>query len=163
MQNSYTVEGFVNSLPRVMETMANGEQRVSFIMGKIQRKKNKETGYWENGESIKIYVTCYLRDGRNTLNCDKGDRCIATGAPTFSIDEWEGKHSVSINLRCQPSDITFIRKFGADGQREEGASSVSTSKFASAPAKRGETEAMFSEDDLKQNDFGTNFDEDIPF
>lgn len=163
MQNSYTVEGFVNTLPRVTETMGNGEQRVSFIMGKTQRRKNKETGYWENGESIKIYVSCYIRDGRNALNCEKGDRCIATGAPNFSIDEWEGKRSVSISLRCNASDITFIHKPGNDGQREEGAGRVETSRFQSAPARKNESEGMFSEDEMAQPDFGTNFNEDILF
>lgn len=89
--NSVTIIGNATREPEIRYT--NGGMTVaSFGVAINQRKKNADTGQWEDGETSYFDVTCFRELAENVAeSVSKGQRVIVAG--TLRQSSWEDKET----------------------------------------------------------------------
>jgi single-strand DNA-binding protein len=87
MNDSITTTGVVATVPRHIVT-SEGLAITSFRLAAIQRRLNRSTKAWENGETNWFTVTAFRQLAHNTAaSVHKGDRVVVAGR--LRVRRWE--------------------------------------------------------------------------
>src|SRR5690606_12848129 len=87
MTDTITLRGTVGTDPRLVTT-ANGTHITSFRLASPQRRFDRETSAWIDGETNWYTVSAYRQLARNTgTSIKKGDPVIVTGR--LKVRPWE--------------------------------------------------------------------------
>ncbi len=102
----------INDLSR--RTMPDGAQRVRFRMASNERRKDRATGEWNDGETLYANVTCWRRlVGGVSYALAKGDPIIVTGRIYTRSYEVEGQRRQSVELDAATVGIDLSRCLAA--------------------------------------------------
>lgn len=78
-ETSVTIVGRIITKP-VLREAADGVDVAKFRMASNERRYNRETASWVNGDSLYVSVTCWRRLAFGVHAClDKGDPVVVTG------------------------------------------------------------------------------------
>ncbi|MEO6881035.1 MAG: single-stranded DNA-binding protein [Mycobacteriaceae bacterium] len=98
----------INDLSR--RTTADGAQRVRFRMASNERRKDRATGEWNDGETLYANVTCWRRlVGGVSYALAKGDPIIVTGRIYTRSYEVQGQRRQSMELDAATVGIDLSR------------------------------------------------------
>ncbi|MBG0740920.1 single-stranded DNA-binding protein [Paeniglutamicibacter antarcticus] len=99
MTDVITVRGFVATEVRRFTTEA-GVCIASFELGSVERKQDKATNEWVDGDTNWFHVSTFRQLAQNTaFSVNKGQRVIVTGR--LKIRQWvrdDGRTGTSVNL-----------------------------------------------------------------
>jgi single-strand DNA-binding protein len=98
MPDTISATGVVGTTPS-LTVGNNGIPRLTFRLASGQRRYNRETGSWENGDTNWYTVVAFRRLAENAeRSLAKGERVVVTGR--LRVNEWEkeGTRSISVDL-----------------------------------------------------------------
>ncbi|WP_130348132.1 single-stranded DNA-binding protein [Herbihabitans rhizosphaerae] len=96
-----TLVGNVVSDVRTKTTMA-GDEVVSFRAASTERRYDKETGQWVDGNKVYVNVSCWRKLGSGVYaSLRKGDPIVATGRFYIREYETEGERRSSAELEAR--------------------------------------------------------------
>ena len=107
--DTITVTGLVATTPRLITT-GEGLTISSFRLASTQRRFDKDTEKWIDGETNWFTVTCFRQLAANAARClNKGERVIVMGG--VRIREWDngerGGTTVEIEADAVGHDLTW--------------------------------------------------------
>jgi single-strand DNA-binding protein len=150
MNDSLSTRGLVATVPNHIVT-SEGLPITSFRLAASQRKYNRSTQSWENGETNWFTVTAFRQLATNIAACvAKGDRIVVSGR--LSVRDWQsGERSgtvVEIDADAVGHDLTWgtanfsrtlKRSELAEGRPVDGADSEGTVSSDAAAASSAES------------------------
>jgi len=96
-----TVVGRVITQPNV-RTVSTGDKVCSFRMVAQERKFNRETQDWVDGDNLFVNVTCWRKLAENvSVSVFKGDQVVAHGRLHLNRYEINGEQKQSIELEAR--------------------------------------------------------------
>ncbi|GGM63645.1 hypothetical protein GCM10012275_37780 [Longimycelium tulufanense] len=138
-----TVMGYVNSTPTERRT-SEGKKVVSFWLGNTERRFDRNSGKWENGDRLSVRVSCWRRlaDGVAT-SLAKGDPVLVTGRLYSRNYQVEGQWRSATELDAHAVGLDLGRydalpKGGPPAARHEdppGSADPTTTPEEADPAK----------------------------
>lgn len=114
--DTITITGLVATTPRLITT-GDGLTISSFRLASTQRRFDKDTEKWIDGETNWFTVTCFRQLATNVgRSINKGERVIVTG--TLRIREWDNGEKVGTTVEVEADAVghdltwglaTFVR------------------------------------------------------
>ncbi len=114
--DTITITGLVATTPRHITT-GDGLTISSFRLASTQRRFDKDTEKWIDGETNWFTVTCFRQLAANVgRSINKGERVIVTG--TLRIREWDNGEKVGTTVEVEADAVghdltwglaTFVR------------------------------------------------------
>lgn len=132
MPDTIFAAGIVGTPPE-LDIVGNGFARLTFRLASIQRKYNRTTSAWENGETNWYTVVAFRRLAEHARDSiSKSDRVVVAGRLKVANWEKEGKHGTAVEIVADAigHDLTF----GTSQFRKD----VAPSAAASAPSADGD-------------------------
>jgi len=107
--DTITITGLVATTPRLITT-GEGLTISSFRLASTQRRFDKDTEKWTDGETNWFTVTCFRQLATNVgHSINKGERVIVTG--TLRIREWDNGEkagtTVEVEADAAGHDLTW--------------------------------------------------------
>jgi single-strand DNA-binding protein len=148
-ETSITVVGNVISDVRTRRT-ADGQRVVSFRVASNERRFDKETGDWVDGDRLFVTVTCWRKLANGVaMSLSKGDPVLVTGRLYTRGYEVEGQKRSATELiatavgpdlaRCG-ADLLRVRRSGTEEVAAEESPAVRPEpEAAGAPVERHES------------------------
>ena len=95
----------------VRHTFASGEQKTSFRLMSVERRLNRETQEWGDGDRLFVTVNCWRRmaDGAAT-SLVKGDNVLVSGRlylRTYTTDAGERRETFEVDARALGPDLAW--------------------------------------------------------
>lgn len=98
-----TITGLVATTPRLITT-GEGLTISSFRLASTQRRFDKDTEKWTDGETNWFTVTCFRQLATNVgRSVNMGERVIVTG--TLRIREWDNGEKVGTTVEVEADGI----------------------------------------------------------
>ncbi|MCT2586877.1 single-stranded DNA-binding protein [Actinophytocola gossypii] len=105
-----TMVGKVVSEP-VRHTFASGDQKTSFRLMSVERRLNRETQEWGDGDRLFLTVNCRRRLAENAaLSLVKGDNVLVSGrlyTRSYTTEAGERRETYEIDARALGADLAW--------------------------------------------------------
>ena len=109
--DTITITGLVATTPRLITT-GDGLTISSFRLASTQRRFDKDTEKWIDGETNWFTVTCFRQLAANVgRSINKGERVIVAG--TLRIREWDNGEKVGTSVEVEADAIGHDLMWGA--------------------------------------------------
>ncbi len=97
--DTITITGLVATTPRLITT-GEGVTISSFRLASTQRRFDKDTERWTDGETNWFTVTCFRQLATNVARCvNKGERVVVNG--TLRIREWDNGEKTGATIEIE--------------------------------------------------------------
>jgi len=109
-ETNVTVIGRVVT-PPTRHRFANGDQKTTFRLMAVERRYNRETGEWGDGDRLFVGVNCWRRlaDGVVT-SVVKGDNVVVAGrlyVRQYQTDSGDRRDSYELDARAVGPDLSW--------------------------------------------------------
>lgn len=136
MPDTISATGVVGTQPS-LTISGNGMPRLTFRLASGQRKYNRDTGAWENGETNWYTVVAFRRLAENAeQSLSKGERVVVTGR--LRVNEWEKEGVRNISVDLIADGIGHDLAFGTSTYAKSAPAAVHTTSAAPDQAAIGQ-------------------------